>query len=382
MPHQVTYLRDAPETPRAFLTAISLHGHTRFSRESLDFIPAFARRNRLLDCALSRQRKRCKDVQPDFATAYWTPPLTASAAYQLERSQIENDLNLASIVSLTDHDCIEAPLQLRSLPDGDEVPISLEWTVPFRDTDLHVGVHNLPGGKASSFLAEMQAYTNTPREEVLTELLSALSGLPGVLVVLNHPLWDIGQVGITSHRRSLNDFLRRHNPFLHAFELNGARPWKENQAIREFAQGWYQPVVSGGDRHGCEANAVLNLTRATTMAEFVHEVRREGRTHVLFMPQYQQPLTLRVLQTVLDVIRDYPVHPLGCNWDDRVFHPDAGGTMRPLSALWQQPPQFIETIFAALRLLESDAARRLTGVPLSGARNQQPLSLRPGGEAA
>ncbi len=380
MPDHVTCLWDAPETPRAFLTAISLHGHTRYSRESLDFIPAYAQKNPLLHWALCQQKRRCKKVQADFASAYWTPPLTAEAAYQIERSQIENDLDLASIVSLTDHDTIEAPLRLRD--SGREVPVSLEWTVPFRAIDVHLGIHNLPAGKARGLLAEMQVYTDNPREEKLLQLLAALSEIPEVLVVLNHPLWDISGAGAVGHPRALDEFLRQCNSLVHAFEVNGMRAWAENQAVLALARAWNQPVVSGGDRHGCEANAVLNLTRAASMAEFVHEIRKDGRSHVLFMPRYRESLNLRMLQTVIDVVQDYPFHPLGHAWDDRVFHTDKSGTMQPLSALWERPPQFIETIFAGLRLVEENAVRwniRLTQNRLQVSRH---LSLRPGGEAA
>ncbi len=33
------------------------------------------------------------------------------------------------------------------------------------------------------------------------------------------------------------------------------------------------PVISGGDRHGCEPNGVINLTAARTFSEFAQEVR-------------------------------------------------------------------------------------------------------------
>jgi len=36
-------------------------------------------------------------------------------------------------------------------------------------------------------------------------------------------------------------------------------------------------LVSGGDRHGVEPNANINLTNATSFTEFVHEIRRKRR---------------------------------------------------------------------------------------------------------
>ncbi len=46
------------------------------------------------------------------------------------RSRIQ--LGLKSLVSLTDHDNIEAPLLLRTERETAQTPISLEWSVPMR----------------------------------------------------------------------------------------------------------------------------------------------------------------------------------------------------------------------------------------------------------
>ncbi len=43
-------------------------------------------------------------------------------------------------------------------------------------------------------------------------------------------------------------------------------------------------LISGGDRHGVEPNANINLTNATSFTEFVHEIRRQKKSNVLFMP--------------------------------------------------------------------------------------------------
>lgn len=148
--------------------------------------------------------------------------------------------------------------------------------------------------------------------------------------------------------------------YVHAFELGGLRSWEENQDTSHFAEGWNQPIIGGGDRHGCEPSAVLNLTEAESFTEFVHQVRKERRTHVLFMPQYAEPHALRVIQTLLDVVREYPEYPAGSRrWDERVFHPDHNGVLQPLSTLWRKPEGFINAIFAAFRLLEMHPVRNL-----------------------
>jgi hypothetical protein len=61
--------------------------------------------------------------------------------------------------------------------------------VPYERSYFHIGVHNLPLAWARSWMFAMAAYTSAPREQALPELLSALAEDPGVLVVLNHPLW-------------------------------------------------------------------------------------------------------------------------------------------------------------------------------------------------
>jgi len=171
----------------------------------------------------------------------------------------------------------------------------------------------------------------------LRELLGVLDEFPNVLVVFNHPLWTQSCVGVQRGPDDLDRFLSWAVQFLHAFEINAARGEKENQRVRELAAKWNRPLVSGGDRHGCEASGALNLTSAETFCEFVSEIRREQRSHVLLMPQYSEPLGIRTTRTLLDIIRNYPEYPMGSRrWDDRIFHPDEnGGAARPISALWE-----------------------------------------------
>ena len=105
--------------------------------------------------------------------------------------------------------------------------------------------------------------------------------------------------------------------------------------VTALAARWNQILISGGDRHGIEPNANLNLTRAASFTAFVHEVRRERQSHVLFMPQYAEPWKHRILNSTLAAVRDYPEFPEGSQcWDERVFHPDAEGKLRPLAELW------------------------------------------------
>ena len=357
--NELSCLWQKPDLSSEYRSAASLHSHTQYSKESLHFIPAFARRHPLLHWALERKARK-SPVPVDLTRAYWTPPLPPRTAFEVERTQIETVLGLVGLVSLTDHDTIEAPDQLRALQDTQQVPFSLEWSVPYEDAIFHLGIHNLPAGRAHTILADLASYTQNPSCARLTELLGMLDDYPEVLIIFNHPLWDLCGIGWQRCDQIRTLFLRCTIPFLHAFELNATRSRAENNGVIELAGQWRRLLISGGDRHGCEPSGAVNLTRADSFCGFVHEVRVEQRSHVLFMPQYDEPLGLRTTATVLDVIREYPEYAPGCRrWDDRVFHPDqATDTDQPVSVFWEAPPAFIERIFSVMRLLERPSVRR------------------------
>jgi hypothetical protein len=368
----VSYLWREPHAVDGFHTGVSLHSHTSQSKETLDFIVELSTEWAFLQPIMRWFEERSvsrSGIRPDYARSYWTPPLTPRLAFDLERSQIENALQLPALVSITDHDSIQAPLLLRSVPSARHIPVSVEWTVPFGNSAFHLGVHNLPSETGAEWMARLEDFTtrNTllpPPERNLDELraiLAELDELPNVLLIFNHPMWDLYRVGDDPHRVLVNDFLARYGQYIHALELNGLRNWKENREVGDLAARWNQLVISGGDRHGMEPNANLNLTHATSFTGFVHEVRRERRSHVLFMPQYAEPWKHRILQSTLDAIRDYPQFPQGHRrWDERAFHPDADGVVRPLSELWSRhnssanthrPPRMVSAIIAMVRLL-------------------------------
>lgn len=379
MQRKVTCLWKQPGVSSAYRTGVSLHSHTNHSKEGLYFIVEYASRHALLRHALAAQERRATreaSITVDFWKGYWTPPLPPLAAFELENNQIERELGLAGMVSITDHDSIEAPMLLRVVPQARRVPVSVEWTVPFQDATFHLGVHNLPSGSAEAIMQRLREFTIQPVEPKLAELLSMLHRNPDVLIVLNHPLWDLDHAGRDSHERSLRSFLCEYGEYLHALELSGIRSWEENQAVVHLSEACNQLVISGGDRHGCEPNAALNLTNAASFTEFVHEVRKERRSHVLFMPQYTEPYPLRVLQTLLDVIREFPDDSSGSrHWDERVFHPDRAGVVRPLSALWEKPPFYIRHFFSVVRLLEIAPVRRAMQLALAQPQRQFGFAL-------
>ena len=333
----ISYLWRDPNAPRGFHTGVSLHGHTNQSQETLDFLANFGNQYPVMRPLLSRLERRSQNnygMRINYAAAYWTPPMTPKLAFDLESDQIEK-LDLKSMVSLTDHDNIKAPMLLRSVPSARQIPVSLEWSAPYGVQSFHLGIHNLPSAKAPEWMATLADYTSNPSDARLTEILIALNNEPNVLVIFNHPMWDLYLVGHDKHEFLVNEFLQKNGNYMHALELNGLRHWDENRATRRLAEKWNMLLISGGDRHGVEPNANINLTNAKSFTEFVHEIRKEKKSNILFMPQYAEPWKHRILRSAIDAVRDYPEFPQGSRtWDERVYHPDRNGVCRPLSELW------------------------------------------------
>ncbi len=365
MNQSVSYIWREPKAAEGFAAGVSLHSHTNQSRETLDFIAELSTDWPWIQPFMRRAEQRCfrrSGIRPDYARSYWTPPLTPRLAFDLERTQIENSLQLPAMVSITDHDDIQAPLLLRSLASARQIPISVEWTVPFGDaamkTCFHLGIHNLPSATGAQWMRRFADFTATPLEArpatLLGELLAELDSLPGVLIVFNHPIWDLYRIGKARHNVLVNQFLALHGQHIHAVELNGLRDWNENREVTHLAAKWNQLLISGGDRHGVEPNANLNLTRAASFTDFVYELRRDRSSHVLFMPQYKEPWKHRILRGTLDAVRNYPDFPDGSRrWDERVYHPSADGQVRSLAQLWTggHAPAWLAGVIAFVRLL-------------------------------
>lgn len=327
-----------------YQTGVSLHSHTIYSRENLGFIPQIASRLPIFAGALERGRvrfRRTHGYELDFAKGWWTPPLSARDALDLEQDQIVRSLDLTPLVSLTDHDSIEAGATLQTIGKYRHVPISTEWTVPFGRTFFHLGIHNLPPIHAHAAMDMMEEFTARPRVEALGPLLEWFQSFHQTLIVFNHPCWDEKGIGLTMHEALLQSFLARHRANLHAVELNGLRPWKENRRVLDIASRWSLPVISGGDRHAHEPNAILNLTDALTFDEFVAEVR-DGHSQVLFMPQYREPFRLRILHNLCDVLSDQHGHTKGWRlWSDRIFFQLEDGTVKSLTEWFGGGPPLV-----------------------------------------
>jgi hypothetical protein len=351
---------------------VSLHSHTVHSKESLDFLYDIARHCGILRFALKRGENQYRErhgVALDLRRGWWTPPLAPLDAYQVEATQIES-LGLAPMVSLTDHDDIEAPMSLQAVDPSRDVPISVEWTMPYGPTFFHVGVHNLPPRRARGIMATLEAFTERPCDTRARDILSWLDSLPGVLLVFNHPLWDEKGVGSIPHETAALRLLHQCGQFLHAIEMNGLRPWHENRRAIDLAKEWNKPVVAGGDRHAVEPNVVLNLTEAQTFAEFCQEVR-DGQSDVLVTEQYRQAHASRILHNIVDVLQCYDNHGFGWReWPDRVFYNCKDDVVRSLRELWADHTPTAVRVFSGFMRLAGNGPIRNAMRAFSGRAEQ------------
>jgi hypothetical protein len=349
-PQRVHFIWNEPLVVRKFESAVSLHSHTDQSREGLACVPKYAERSAIFGMAVARVSQRYRTTMGrnlDFGSSYFLPPLTPAAAYKVEADQIEA-LGLQPMVSITDHDTVDAPKQLQTFIDAGRVPVSLEWTVPFGAGYFHLGVHNLPSDFAYEILdgllevqcSHCQAFGvscsgihDARCVPHVRHWMDRLSSVRDVLIVLNHPLWDTCGLGESRYRELLLSFLSWHKGYIHALELNGLRSWDENSAVMSLANQWNLPVISGGDRHGCEPNAVVNLTQAQDFSTFAQEIRCGAPSPILFLGQYRQPLLYRKLKTAWDVLKNAEARdgePV--RWSDRVCVPWMDGRVLPLSS--------------------------------------------------
>ena len=345
-------------SPTGMGAAVSLHSHSECSRETLEFLPRIARSIPVLAYRYERaleQYQRENGRPLDLGEWYYRPPVTPAEVIDSERAQIERRLDLPGWVSLTDHDTVDGPLGLRAHGRTD-VPISFEWSVPFEQSLFHLGVHGIAPSAIDATMQALAAYTNGPRIDEsrrLAELLDQLGECPETFVVLNHPCWDLVRIGQLRHDSALLAFLRAHGDRIHALELNGYRPWAENRCVLPLATGFGIPVAGGGDRHALSPNAIVNLTRASSLAEFAHELRVERFSCCVVFPEYAEPFAARVFQSTADILRPLPEHQRGQKtWSQRVFI-NVNGHEQALASMWEGEPLWLRGALAVTRAIGS-----------------------------
>ncbi|MGQ0540923.1 MAG: PHP domain-containing protein [Blastocatellia bacterium] len=355
----VRFLERGEKLSNAAMTGVSLHCHTLHSKELLDFVPYYAERIPVVSYFWRREMRRHMERDgrlPDFTKGYWAPPLTGHDVFGMEAKSMRR-LGLDAIVSITDHDSINANLELLHDIDGKKAPVSMEWTVPFEEAFFHIGVHNLPVDRAEAITSELLAYTHAkgkPDNARLHQIFEMLNEIPETLVVLNHPIWDIEMIGQQTHERLLARFVAEHAKWMHALEINGFRSWDENQLVVDMAEAIGLPLVSGGDRHCCQSNTMINITDAGSFDEFAAEIRDDGYSRIAIMPEYNDPLPSRQLRSMAQILGNYSHFPEGRRiWSDRIYldYQDGEG-LKSLTERWNgRIPKWTYFAFAALSAL-------------------------------
>ncbi len=110
----------------SFRTGVSLHSHTLHSQESLDLNDRVTANTPWLSGAIRKQKAKyraAKGRELDLQRAWWTPPLSAKQAWDLEKAQIENTLGMDALISISDHDNIHAGINLHALDEMRACPI-------------------------------------------------------------------------------------------------------------------------------------------------------------------------------------------------------------------------------------------------------------------
>ena len=135
----------------------------------------------------------------------------------------------------------------------------------------------------------------------------------------------------SDHGPALERMLRECLGWFDAFELNGTRCWKENGATIELARHYERPpdLRRRPPRLRAQRDASI-LTNAATFAAFVSEIH-EGRSSILFMTQYREPMAQRILEASCDILRTYPEYPGRERWADRIFYRGEDGVARTLA---------------------------------------------------
>jgi hypothetical protein len=256
------------------------------------------------------------------------------------------------------------------VPSSRHIPVSVEWSAPFGQTIFHLGIHNIPSRDGMEWMRRFEEFTAAAEAapgtaEMDARLLSMLRELhesPQVLIVFNHPLWDLHKAG-AAHVAEVKRFMQEAGDTIHAIELNGLRHARENREVVQLARDSGHLAISGGDRHGLEPNANINLTTAASFTEFVEEIRVERRSHVHFMDQYSNRWEQRIVESTLNAITDFPDFMPGWQrWDERAFHPDREGVMRSFAELWPDG-HAPKLLIGAINLIRTFGVRGI-GAPL------------------
>lgn len=193
------------------------------------------------------------------------------------------------LVTVTDHDSIDAAEELRRYPDfflSEEVTC----TTPSR-TEIHVGVY----GMEERHHVELQHR----RDDV--PALAAYLGEQGLLFSINHVFSSL------TGRRTGLDFQLFENLFPAMETLNGHIPGANNRDAAQLAEAWQKAPVAGSDAHTLETLALTytEVSGAKGIAGYLDAVRN-GRGRAAGASGSYAKLTRAVLGIGANLVRERP----------------------------------------------------------------------------
>jgi len=294
--------RRCPEPDREFRCAVSLHNHSCHSVERLASLNRVVRLGfmRPLSGTLQRAFGLGGISNLNYGDIVYNPPYTPEDVYRMESLGVAplgfEDVKFA----ITDHDeYIGGCRLLEKRPDLEgRVGIGEELSVRFQGHLFHLGLVGLEVNGVDKTHEAIQAAARTGQ---LDDLFEAL-GASGCLVILNYPLVHWAGRGVEGI--PVADLLGRYGWAIHALEFNGMRPVEENQGVLDLARNWGKPVVGGGDSHLLVPSSVVCVSQASSMADFVAEVK-DGHSVPLIKGDYWAPLGWKLFLRVLCFIAHY-----------------------------------------------------------------------------
>lgn len=239
----------------------------------------------------------------------YTPP---EALYErLKRAGMD-------LVTVTDHDSIDAVETLRRHPD---FFLSEEATCRMPSgTEIHVGVYDLNEAQ----------HIEVQRRRTDVESLAAYLEEQGLFFTVNHVFSSL------TGRRELADFALFESLFPGYEALNGHMPSRSNAQSLALAGALHKAVVGGSDAHTLESSGLAwtEVPHARTKVDFLDAVRR-GRAQVCGESGGFAKLTLDVFRISAAMVKENPATLL----------------LAPLAAL-------VPVVTASNYVLESIFARR------------------------
>jgi predicted metal-dependent phosphoesterase TrpH len=193
------------------------------------------------------------------------------------------------LVTVTDHDSIDAVEQLRRYPD---FFLSEEVTcVTPSGTEIHVGVYGI----------EERHHIELARRRRDVPSLAAYLREQNIFFSINHVFSSL------TGRRTGRDFHLFQNEFPAIETRNGQIPEKNNRSADQLARDWRKATVAGSDAHTLASLGLTytEVSGARSVRDFLRGLRH-GHARVHGVSGNYGKLTRAVIEIGLRLVQEYP----------------------------------------------------------------------------